>query len=214
MDADEQTIQDLSDLADAGELAGPLAHEVNNFLNVLLLNPAVLLRDELAEVRRQGKQLGKLVERWQRSRGAARPRAVDVGKALQRLDLSASPVTVRTETAFQLPAVLGVPTDVYRLLGFLVKHAVAAAAAGEGTIRIQAKAVGEKVQLRVEDTGSSLSREELAQIFEPCFPGRPGTDSLELAACWTIVKKRLNGTITAENLPGGGIAIVVELLVA
>ena len=35
-------LEELQRLADLGEIAGPLAHEVNNFLNVLALNVAVL----------------------------------------------------------------------------------------------------------------------------------------------------------------------------
>jgi signal transduction histidine kinase len=62
-------------LADAGELAGPLTHEVNNFLNNLLLHVAVLesdlpetLRAELKEVRRQGVGIASLVRQFQQLR--------------------------------------------------------------------------------------------------------------------------------------------------
>ncbi len=65
-------LEDLRRLADAGEIAGPLAHEVNNFLNVLVLNVAVLeqvmpeaQRGELQQIRRQGVAVAELVRQFQ-----------------------------------------------------------------------------------------------------------------------------------------------------
>src|SRR5207248_7507824 len=72
-------------VADVGELAGPLAHEFNNFLNVLLLEVAALSQDaseevraELARVRQQGLAASSLVRQWQRYRQQARSAACEV----------------------------------------------------------------------------------------------------------------------------------------
>src|SRR5262249_40962623 len=67
-------------LADVGEMAGPLAHEFNNFLNVVLLQLAVLeqevpenLRQQLESVGRQGKSAAALIRQWQQYRGQRQP---------------------------------------------------------------------------------------------------------------------------------------------
>jgi signal transduction histidine kinase len=77
--------------AEAGELAGPIAHEVNNCFNVILLQVAVMeqqapeaARADLAEVRRQGKATAALVKRWQgRRRPAAGAGALDLNRVVR-----------------------------------------------------------------------------------------------------------------------------------
>jgi signal transduction histidine kinase len=64
----------LTWLADAGELASPLVHEVNNFLNAILLQAAVVeaktpeLRDDWEEIRRQARGVAALAQLWQQRR--------------------------------------------------------------------------------------------------------------------------------------------------
>lgn len=79
----------LTWLADAGEAASPLLHEVNNFLNVVLLQAAVVeaktpeLRDDWEEIRRQARGVAALVQLWQERRRphlAAQP--VDVTEVI------------------------------------------------------------------------------------------------------------------------------------
>jgi signal transduction histidine kinase len=67
----------LRHLANLGELAGPLAHEFNNFLNSLLLHLTLLeqdlpegLRPELADIRRQGRRTAETIRQWQQLRRA------------------------------------------------------------------------------------------------------------------------------------------------
>jgi signal transduction histidine kinase len=70
-----EELLDLSRLANVGELAGPLAHEFTNFLNVLLLQASVLefqlpeqYRADLAEIRRQGNLAAAAVHRFHQYR--------------------------------------------------------------------------------------------------------------------------------------------------
>jgi signal transduction histidine kinase len=63
-------------LADLGEIAGPLAHEVNNLLNTLTLHLAILEQQapeasaDLDALRRQIRHVAAQVARFQRHRGA------------------------------------------------------------------------------------------------------------------------------------------------
>jgi signal transduction histidine kinase len=102
----------LAALADLGELAGPLAHEFNNFLNVLLLHVAILeqevpesLRASLEEINRQGKDIAEIIRLWQQYRRSRQfdPGPVDLNRAVraavtglaQRADVGAVPIAVQ-----------------------------------------------------------------------------------------------------------------------
>ncbi|HLJ92162.1 MAG TPA: HAMP domain-containing sensor histidine kinase [Gemmataceae bacterium] len=91
-------------LANTGEMAGPLAHEVNNFLNIVLLHVALIeaelpqkLRSELTELRRQAASITATVKQFQqiRRRQHPVPEPVDinqqVGDAVRSLTDSSEP---------------------------------------------------------------------------------------------------------------------------
>jgi signal transduction histidine kinase len=221
----ERTAEELEALADAGERAGPLAHEVNNFLNVLLLHLAVIehtvpaeRRPDLAEVRRQGKQLAELVRQWQRSRlvPAETAQSIDLNRLLEKLlkRVETPEIRIQFEGAPALPAVRGALADLHRLCSFLIENAVEVSRQGQALVRIKTEpGKAGAVRLRIEDTGPAVPPDWVPHLLEPLFTGRSGTDRLGLAACRTIVR-RLNGTIEAESSPTGGVAVSVELPVA
>jgi hypothetical protein len=67
-------------LACIAALASPVTHEFNNFLNLVLLQVAVLQQqapsafgDELAAIRRQGRSLAGLIQQWQQYRQRCQP---------------------------------------------------------------------------------------------------------------------------------------------
>jgi signal transduction histidine kinase len=213
----------LATLADLGELAGPIAHEFNNFLNVLILHLAVLeqevpepLKRDLAEISRQGKGVAAVIQSWQRyrsgRRGAAAPsdlnRAVRAAVAALGRRAAAAAADVRLELH---PGPLPVPAadhDLERLCTFLVANA--AAAAGDGRVLVRTGLDDKGVQLRVEDSGPAVPAEALAEYFELAGVRREGLDGLELAACKSMVR-RLQGNLRAEKLPEGGVAVTAVL---
>jgi signal transduction histidine kinase len=222
----EQERRELLAMANAGELAGPLAHEVNNFLNVLLLQLAVIeqtvppdFRTDLTEVRRQGRQLGELVKHWQHHRKGQSSETVplDLNGILQEtiagLHSEFGDVPLRLEPAPALPPISGSRTNLRRLCTFLVANAASAARHANGEVTIRTTSIPGRVILRVEDTGAAVAPQALPHLFEPDGPPRDGTDRLEIAACRVIVR-RMQGTLQAENLPTQGLAMVVELPVA
>jgi signal transduction histidine kinase len=208
-------------LADVGEVAAPVAHEFNNFLNALLLHVAVLelkmppdQRQGLAEIRQQGKGMAALIQQWQnyRRRPAADGRTADLNEAVreaaQVLDGPRSE-PLRLELAPGALPVRGTPADLNRLCAFLLLNAAAVNPPG-ATITVQTGKQPDKVHLRVQDDGPSLAPELLAELFDPHPVRRAGTSGLELAACKAIVR-RLQGKISAENGSAGGVTVTVEL---
>lgn len=219
----ERERHELAVMADVAELAGPLAHEINNFLNVLLLQLAVLeqsipqdLRGDVAEVRRQGKQLGELVKHWQQQRcrddqgSRTVPLAQILDSLLKSLQPEAAETPIQLVPAENVPPVLGSSRDIERLCRFLLTNAVATARLTNGTVTIRLASAEGRVHLRIEDGGPTPEAATLLHYFEPDCRRREGTDHLQLAACRSIVR-RLRGTIRAEDLPTGGVAVVVEL---
>ncbi len=106
----ESEREGLTWLANLGELASPVSHEMNNFLNATLLHVAVLglqapenLAHDLAEIRRQGTTMASVVKQLQqyRRRHQPLPQPVDLNRAVRAVveELSRKP----SETGSGLP---------------------------------------------------------------------------------------------------------------
>src|SRR5262245_23239134 len=79
-------------LADLGELAAPVMHEFNNFLNTTILQITILERQaapevvaDLAELRRQCREVTGVIRRWQQQRHhrPVEPGPVDLNAAVR-----------------------------------------------------------------------------------------------------------------------------------
>jgi signal transduction histidine kinase len=203
-------------LADVAEVASPMAHEFNNFLNALLLHVAVLelklapeQRQGLAEIRQLGKGMAALVQQWQNYRRrssdgrtadlnqAARDAAAAVGEAV-RLELHAEALPVAATAA-----------ELRRFCAFLLRNAVAATPPG-GTVTVRTAREDGKAVLRVEDDGPALAANKLAEYFDAYPVRREGTSGLELAACKALAR-RLQGKISAENGAERGVTVTAQL---
>jgi two-component system NtrC family sensor kinase len=93
----------------------------------------------------------------------------------------------------------------------LVSNAIDAIG-GEGRIKIACSAGGGQYRIVVEDNGSGIPPEARDRIFEPFFTTKPvglGT-GLGLSIAYSIVKKH-NGTLQAEDVPGGGTRMLISL---
>lgn len=217
----EEENEALEHPASVGELAGVIAHEISDFLNLLLLQVAVLEcrlsesdRADLAEVRRQGHQVSELVGRFQQYRKAS-PRGrplVDLSEAVRagveqaRQEVAEAAGEARLELADGVP-VPGDVTGLRRLARLLVTNALRAAA-GRGPVVVATESSGGAARLRVDAPGPALTQEQLGQLFSPASR-LPGVDALEMAACRSLAR-RLRGRLSASALPEGGARVVVE----
>jgi two-component system, NtrC family, sensor kinase len=206
-------------------LASPVTHEFNNFLNVVMLQAAILqqqvpekYRDELAALRRQGKGVAGLIQHWQdyRQRFQRPPGPVDLNAVVGRVaatlgDSPAEGVRLATALGPDLPPVLGSDRELGLLVRLLVTNAAAAVADLPGAVTVRTGNGNDGVLLAVEDTGPGVDAAKLPEFFDPLTPARPGTSALELAACETMVRRRLRGRVEPENRPGGGLVVSVWL---
>jgi len=79
-----------------------------------------------------------------------------------------------------------------------------------GTLTISARAKGDKIELRVRDTGQGLAPEECERLFTPYYTTKQHGTGLGLAIVQSIVADHA-GTIAVESRPGGGATFIVTL---
>ena len=77
--------------------------------------------------------------------------------------------------------------------------------------------LGDRVQVRVCDTGPGVPESERERIFLPFqrHGDAPGGDGVGLGlAVARGLAEAMGGSVSAEDTPGGGLTVVVELPVA
>ncbi len=211
-----------------GRLAGGIAHDFNNLLTAINGN-AELLAVELpagSESARLARGIAAAGDRaaaltrqllvFGRQRFVA-PRPLDLGalvlatgELLARLMRDRTALVVEADPA--TPWVLGEPALLEQVvLNLALNGRDAIADSGTVTITTGRGAEG-RALLRVADTGSGMSAETLAHIYEPFFTTKPigqGT-GLGLATVYGAVQT-LGGSIRCESEVGRGTAFEIEL---
>ena len=232
-----QNMMRAGKLAAVGELAGNVAHEVNNPISIIGMKARLLLskhRDELTD--HTGSELGKIVElsdrvariaqgllSYCRPSGAVRSSlniATPIRNALTMVEQHARKrgIEVVNTVEGDLPSVTVNPGEVEQVFLNLFLNAMDAMPDG-GTLTIapSAPASGPAGQdpclvIAVEDTGPGMSEETRERVFEPFFTTKEegkGT-GLGLSICQGIIRSH-GGNIEIESEPGRGTRLLVEL---
>jgi signal transduction histidine kinase len=141
------------------------------------------------------------------------PELINLTETFEQMRAMALPLLDGRPIAFQVRVAAGagvVLTDPYRLrqlLGNLIANA--AKFTTEGSITLEAHAVGDHIALGVHDTGAGIPREECERIFAPFYRGtavRHGRSrgmGLGLAIVQEIAAL-LGGRVEVESVPGEG----------
>lgn len=208
-----------------GKVAGRVAHELNNPLDGILRYVNLSLRaldtqpDKAREylqhcrdgLMRMVKIVGEMLEF---SRGAHLPfenKPLDkvAEAALAAMTGVLDGVEVRLERDFIGVAPAVKSEAMFQVFCNLIKNA-ADAMGGAGTLTVRLARNTDSWQAVFRDTGGGFDPALAEDIFKPFFTTKPvgrGT-GLGLAICRDILEK-LNGRITAENIPGGCEFVVV-----
>ena len=115
-------------------------------------------------------------------------------------DVTETPVTANASRLVQV------------VLNLVINAARATRDGVPNTIVIAAEARADTVALRVDDTGSGMSPETLARLFQPFFTtgAERGGTGLGLSICRTIVE-RMGGTIAVRTVLGQGTTVEIIL---
>jgi signal transduction histidine kinase len=230
-------IQQAHKLANIGELASGIAHEIRNPLagigaavEVLADNQASVAasqREEvLGEIRRQIQRLNSTLRDLL---DFARPREPQIVScdlrelirpmlSLVRPDAQKQRVELREEYDPELPYICADAAQLQQVLLNLLLNALQAMPDG-GQLSLRAQAVESNrphgprllVRLSVEDTGIGIAPEHLTKIFSPFFTTKHRGTGLGLAITRSIVEKH-HGSIAVESTPGRGTRFILELV--
>ena len=204
------------------QLMADVAHELRTPLAILQgriegLIDGVYPRDEthLTELLEETRHLSRLVEDLgtlaHAEAGALelRKEIVDLGDLVR--DVAASlPRPVAVEVPADLPAVEVDPVRIRQVLLNLLANALHHTPA-EGVVSFELKALPQRIQIRVRDTGSGIAPEDLPRIFERFQKGSGSRGSgLGLAIARKLVLAH-GGDIGIESAQGKGTEVTVSL---
>lgn len=216
-----------------GQMASGIAHDINNALSPVSLYTESLLEKE-TQLSEQGRGFLQIIQRAVQDIAAtvARMREfyrqrepqltltpVDLNELVpQVVDLTRARwsdmplqrgvvISLRTELAPDLPAILGVESEIREALTNLIFNAVDAMPEG-GALVLRSRASGsEQVCIEVCDTGLGMDEATRARCLEPFFTtkGERGT-GLGLAMVYGMVQRH-GGSVGVESELGRGTTI-------
>jgi signal transduction histidine kinase len=120
-------------------------------------------------------------------------------------------VELHARLASGLPRVAADPLVLRRILENLVSNAIDSLGARAGSVTVATERAGENgVRITVTDTGSGMTREELARAFDDVHTTKKGGTGLGLSIVRRLVTD-LHGSLRIETEPGVGTTAIVTL---
>ncbi|RJP47841.1 MAG: histidine kinase [Desulfobacteraceae bacterium] len=226
-------------LVSVGQLAGGVAHEINNPLAIIesesglirdMLNPSLALEASPEAIVRELDEIDKAVHR---AKGVTQkilsfvrktdPELVpcdvnklfdDVVSGVKEQEFKVSNISLIKDYALDLPELMIDPGLLRQVLLNLINNA-SDAVAENGAITLRTRADGDFIKITVADTGEGMSPEKTEKIFMPFFTTKEvgkGT-GLGLPISLNIVEG-FGGRIEVRSTPGAGSEFTVVLPVS
>ncbi len=224
----------LEQLAMIGLLAGEIAHDFNNILNVIStaaelilfkLPPDSPVRKDLLLIEgktRSGSEITRQMVTLMRN-DIVEDQTLDLRELLEKstafFGRTKRNINIQKNLQTDLWSVTGSRQQIERVLLNIFINA-AQAMPGGGEIRIEASNTeyipenekvslklkkGRYVEVTISDTGIGMTREVLESIFEPFFTTKASTGGSGLGLSSAMrIMDKHGGTITAQSMPGIG----------
>ncbi len=229
----QRQLMQAAKLASIGELAGGVAHEINNPLGIILgradylkalaeqqrIPPSYI--EDIEAIQRQTRRMSRIVSdlltfshRHPLERVPLRLNEV-IHRSLEIVKPRIREKRIHLQTSLEqgLPPVYGDRDRLEQVFLNVLNNAVDALAGG-GTILVQTGATGDeagqKVYARFADTGIGIAHENLKKIFDPFFSTKEegkGT-GLGLSISYGIVRDHM-GRMDVESEPGRGTTFTI-----
>lgn len=221
----EERLTRAEHLAEIGQLAASLAHEIKNPL-AGISGAIQVLRDGLApgdprqsiilEILGQIHRLDAAVKDLLLYARPTPPRAADVSMAdtIRRVlnILAEEPALQHVEVEFDHNAKdIHIHADRGQIEQVLINLLINAAHASHdgGAIRVNVTHLSDRIRLIVADSGRGMSPEVKSRAFEPFFTTKAKGTGLGLPICRRIVETH-GGQVTLESAIGRGTTVVVD----
>lgn len=218
-----------------GTLAGGIAHDLNNILQVIVTNldlaaSMATFDERLPQYLEDASQGAKRATNLSRrlltfsKGGAPIKQALDVAEILTHAVLLAlSGSKLKSHFAYQpdLYPVIGDPVQLTQVIENVVINACEATPQ-RGKLLVRAENVDESlplssglpagryVRIEIEDSGTGIPESIRDRIFEACFTTKPGGSGLGLATVKSIMQQH-GGGITIESTVGRGTTVSLML---
>jgi len=214
-------------LAAIGQVAGGVAHELRNPLNVVKTSVYYLLNARNPPPEKRAEHLQRIEKHITMADGvitalsnfARMPvpnlRPFQLKQCVQEVLESTPPgdhVQVLIDCPATLPTVLADIDQLRIVLSNLVRNARDAMPDG-GRLLIRGRQAGSHVELDVTDTGVGISPEHLGRIMEPLYSTKARGLGLGLSLARAILEKN-KGSLRVASEPGRGSTFTVQLLAA
>ncbi|MEO7762468.1 MAG: ATP-binding protein [Casimicrobiaceae bacterium] len=205
-----------------GELAGGIAHELNQPLAAILANTQAaqrmldddppeltLARQAMTQAATQGRRAADVVGRFRRlieAPGAAQPQqAVQldavVRKVLYLLEPELRRRGINGVVHDRAPLVLADPVALEQIVHNLVDnamHALETVPSDERRLELDMRAEESRAVLTIRDSGPGIAPDALPHLFEPFCTTRPNGLGLGLSLCESLAHA-MEGTLTAHH---------------
>ncbi|HLW65311.1 MAG TPA: protoglobin domain-containing protein, partial [Gemmataceae bacterium] len=219
--------QRVERLAAIGQVAGGIAHELRNPLNVVKTSVYYLLNARNPSAAKSSEHLQRIERHVGAADGVITALSNFARMPLPNLHpfsieqclkeaLELNPVPKEVRVAIDCPSTtlagLGDIDQLRIVFGNLIRNAREAMPNG-GRLSIQVRHAGDKVEIEVADTGVGISAENLGRITEPLFSTKARGLGLGLAIVRSILDKNKGSLQVASEL-GRGTKCTVRLVAA
>lgn len=211
-------------LATIGKVAGGVAHELRNPLNVVktsvyyLINaknaPPEKIKTHLERIERQVGVADRVITALNDFARLPVPelQPVDVEGVLKEIvEVTTLPPNIAVEWSLGSPPphVLGDRAQLQIVFSNLIRNARDAMPEG-GTLNLIASRADKEVEITVRDSGVGIATENLSRILEPLYSTKAKGIGLGLSIAHEILGRH-QGTLSVKSEPGAGSSFTVRL---
>jgi signal transduction histidine kinase len=217
-------------LAELGELAASVAHELRNPLatiNISAFNLKKKIRGQdrlkhLARIKRKIEEANLIIDNLLSYSRLKPPRKEDcslyrkisevAGEILENRRIDRGKLKLDIDPLMDI-TILADPHQIGEILANLLNNAFNAIAETGGRVIVRGCVRDENAEVIVDDNGVGIEPEDLERIFDPFFSTRPNGTGLGLPICRQIIRGH-GGSIEIDSEKGEGTSVKLSIPVS